>query len=132
MSAYWPDTDIALRFLTGDLAALAEKARGIFRGAEEGRWQLVIHPLVVAEIVYALLRLYELPKSKVVGALRALLTLPGVRVIERSAVMGALEHMEKSRLGCTDAFHVEKARATSTPVATSDADLMQTGFAELP
>ncbi len=92
----------------------------------------MIHPLVVAEIVYALLRLYQLPKPKVVGALRELLTLPGVRVIERSAVMGALGRMEKSRLGFADAFLVEKARATSTPVATFDAGLMKTGFAELP
>ena len=132
MKEYWLDTNVALRFLLGDAKELAEKARAIFQGAEEGRWRLIVHPLVVAELVYVLLRFYHQPKAAVTRVLRELLSLPGVRVLERSAVMNALERMEQSSLSFTDAFLVEKAKAAGTLIATFDADLQATGLAELP
>ena len=132
MKEYWLDTNIALRLLVGDAKELAEKARAVFKGAEEGRWRLLVHPLVVAELVYALLRFYKKPKTAVARVLRELLTLPGVRVLERGAVMKALVRMEQSRLSFTDAFLAEKAKASGTPLATFDADLRKTGLAELP
>ena len=132
MKEYWLDTNVALRFLLGDAKELAEKARAIFQGAEEGRWRLIVHPLVVAELVYVLLRFYHQPKAAVTRVLRELLSLPGVRVLERSAVMNALARMEQSSLSFTDAFLAEKAKAAGTPIATFDADLRKTGLAELP
>jgi len=132
MKEYWLDTNVALRFLLGDAKELAEKARAIFQGAEEGRWRLIVHPLVVAEMVYVLLRFYRQPKAAVTRVLRELLSLPGVRVLERSAVMNALARMEQSSLSFTDAFLAEKAKAAGTPIATFDADLRKTGLAELP
>ena len=132
MKEYWLDTNVALRFLLGDAKELAEKARAIFQGAEEGRWRLIVHPLVVAEMVYVLLRFYHQPKAAVTRVLRELLSLPGVRVLERSAVMNALERVGQSPLSFTDAFLAEKAKAAGTPIATFDADLRKTGLAELP
>jgi len=129
---YWLDTNVALRLLIGDEHALAKKAREIFKGAEEGRWRLIVHPLVVAEMVYVLLRFYHQPKADVTRVLRELLTLPGVRVLERGAVLNALQRMEQSPLSFTDAFLAEKAEATGTPIATFDADLRKTGLAALP
>ena len=132
MKEYWLDTNVALRFLLGDAKELSEKARAIFQGAEEGRWRLIVHPLVVAEMVYVLLRFYHQPKAAVTRVLRELLSLPGVRVLERGAVMNAFERMEQSRLSFTNAFLAEKAKAAGTPIATFDLDLQATGLAELP
>jgi len=129
---YWLDTNVALRFVTGEPKELAEKARKIFKGAEEGRWRLLVHPLVVAEIVYVLLRFYKKPKEVVASVVKELLTLPGVNVIERKAVMKALERMRKAPLSFTDAFLAERAAATGIPIATFDLDLQKTDLAELP
>ena len=132
MKEYWLDANVALRFVTGEPAELAEKAREIFKGAEEGRWRLLVHPLVVAEIVYVLLRLYKRPKDIVASVVEELLTLPGVHVIERRAVMKALERMRETPLSFTDAFLAERAAVTGIPIATFDFDLQKTGLAELP
>jgi len=129
---YWLDASVALRFVTGEPAEPAKKAREIFKGTEESRWRLLFHPLVVAEIVYVLLRLYKKPREVVASVVEELLTLPGVNVIERRAVMKALERMRKTPLSFTDAFLAERAAVTGIPVVTFDFNLQKTGLAELP
>jgi predicted nucleic acid-binding protein len=54
VKAYWLDTSLLLRFVTGKLEELAEKALRVFRGAEEGHFLLKVHPLVLAEAFYTL------------------------------------------------------------------------------
>ncbi len=132
MKEYWLDANVALRFVLGEPGELAEKALAVFRGAEAGKWRLVVHPLVVAEIFYVLTRFYKKPKDAVAHTLLELLALPGVRVLERRVVTKALERAGKGPLSFTDAFLAEKAEATGSPVATFDERLRRATLAELP
>jgi len=50
--AYWLDTSLLLSFITGKPEELAGKALLVFRGAEERRFLLRVHRLVVAEAFY--------------------------------------------------------------------------------
>jgi predicted nucleic acid-binding protein len=79
-----------------------------------------------------LLRFYNQPKAAVTRVLRELLTLPGVRVLDRSAVLNALKRMKQSPLSFSDAFLAEKAEASGIPIAPFDADLRKTSLAALP
>jgi len=132
MKEYWLDANVVLRFVLGEPEEIARKSLQIFRGAEEGKWRLIAHPLVVAEIVYVLNRFYKKPKDVVARTLLEVLTLPGIKIPERRAVLKALERSGKGPLSFTDAFLAEKAEATGAPVATFDEKLRKTGLAELP
>lgn len=77
---FWLDTSLILRLLTNDPPELAAKSLEVFRGAEEGRYILRVHPLVVAESFYTLRSFYQVPKQEVSQALRALLDRKGIEV----------------------------------------------------
>ena len=69
LKPYYLDTSLMLRLLTGDPPELAAQALEVFRGAEEGRYTLAVHPLAVAEAFYTLVSFYGVGRAKAAGAL---------------------------------------------------------------
>lgn len=77
LKPYYLDTSLMLRLLTGDPPELAAQALEVFRGAEEGRYTLAVHPLAVAEAFYTLVSFYGVGRAKAAGALLDLLDREG-------------------------------------------------------
>ncbi|WP_236682904.1 PIN domain-containing protein [Thermus filiformis] len=103
----------------------------MFRGAEEGRFLLKVHPLVVAEAFYTLVSFYKTEKGEAAETLLALLDRPGVEVLEGDAVFQALrvasrrEHLVagKGGLSFVDAFLLFQSGEKGEGVATLDTGL---------
>ena len=132
MKRYWLDTSLLLRFLTGEPPELAAKALEVFRGAEEGRYRLRVHPLVVAEAFYTLRSFYEAPKGDAARALLELLDREGVELWEGEAVQAALEQAGKGGLSFVDAFLLHRSRASGEGMATLDRKLRKRSENVLP
>jgi predicted nucleic acid-binding protein len=87
------DTDIIVRFLTGDDPAKQRAARALFDDVMNGIIKLIVPVTVIADAVFVLAspRLYKLPRSEIAAMLGALVRLTNLRVHHRRAVLRALE-----------------------------------------
>jgi predicted nucleic acid-binding protein len=123
VKAYWLDTSLLLRFVTGEPEELAKKAFSVFREAEEGRFLLKVHPLVVAEAFYTLVSFYKAEKGEAAETLLALLDRPGVEVPEGDAVFQGIQEAGKGGLSFVDAFLLFRSGEKGEGVATLDTRL---------
>lgn len=92
-------------------------------GAEERRFLLKVHPLVVAEAFYTLVSFYKAQKGEAAETLLALLDRPGVEVLEGDAVFQALREAGRGGLSFVDAFLLFRSGERKEGVATLDTRL---------
>jgi predicted nucleic acid-binding protein len=86
------DTDIIIRFLTGDDPQKQERAAKLFEQVEQGKLTVAAPYTVIADAVYVLSspRLYNLPRHEVAALLIPLLHLSSFRVKDKRVVLAAL------------------------------------------
>ena len=102
------DTNIFVRHLTGDPAAMAERATRYLTAASE----LLLTDLVVAETVYVLESFYEAPRDQVAGAIRSLIAFEAVVCVDPALLLRAVEVYELDRLDFAEAYLVACAEST--------------------
>ncbi len=107
MSAF-VDTNILIRHLTGDPLEQALRATAYLSSEDE----LYLTDLVVAETVYVLELFYEVPRMRVAEAVRSLLALRSVTVVDQGLLLRAAEVYETARLDFADAYLVACAEST--------------------
>jgi predicted nucleic-acid-binding protein len=85
-------------------------ARAIaYLGAED---DLYLTDLVVAETIYVLESFYEVPRPRVADAIRSLLALVSMIVVDRGLLLRAVELYETARLDFAEAYLVACAEST--------------------
>lgn len=107
MSTAFVDTDVIIRFLTGDDPIKQAAARRLFGRARKGDSLLTVPHTVIADAVYVLRsrRLYHLPKPVIAEMLSALLSQTGFKIEDRQSVLDALNlYGEYNKLDFTDAL----------------------------
>jgi predicted nucleic-acid-binding protein len=102
------DTNVLVRHLTGDPAAMAAKATKFLRNETE----LFLADLIVAETVYVLESFYETPRDRIAEIVRSLLAMRSVVVVDRSVLLRAVEVYEVDRLDFAEAYLVACAEST--------------------
>ena len=107
MSAY-VDTNVLIRHLTGDPPAMAARATSYLGWAAD----LLLTDLVVAETVYVLESFYELPRTQVAEAMRALVAMPSVVSVDPALLLRSIELYEVARLDFAEAYLVACAEST--------------------
>lgn len=76
------DTNVLLSFLTDRDERQQGLAAELIESAARGEHMLLVHQLVLTEMVYVLLNLYDLDPDSVVIILRDLLAMPGVQPLD--------------------------------------------------
>jgi predicted nucleic-acid-binding protein len=102
------DTNILIRHLTGDPPEMAARATAYLRGAPE----LFLADLVVAETVYVLESFYEAPREQVAQAVRSLLALDSIVIVDPALLLRAIEVYETARIDFAEAYLVACAETT--------------------
>ena len=116
------DTNILLRFFTGDPPEMAERARAIVADADRGKLQLEIPAIIVAETLYTLESFYEMPKADVCEKLLVFLRSRGIATREPEIVLDALERYRTLPVHFADAYLAATAAANKQPVYSFDKD----------
>jgi len=116
------DTNILLRFFTGDPPEMAERARAIVADADSGKLQLEIPALIVAETLYTLESFYEMRKADVCEKLLVFLRSRGIAPREPEIVLDALERYRALPVHFADAYLAATAAAIKQPVYSFDKD----------
>lgn len=97
------DTNVIVRYLTGDDPAQADKARAVI-----GHEPVFVPRTVALEVEWVLRGVYDMPTSRVISALRALAGLPGVSVEDAPMVARAIDWAEGG-MDFADALHLAAA-----------------------
>ena len=123
----WLDANVILRFLTGDPADLAAKARRVIRRASDDEVGLRVATVVIAEVVWVLGSYYQAPRDLIADQVRGLVLADGIDVENREAVLDALRMMQDANVSFVDAYLATLARAGAEPVVTFDAAFKRLG-----
>jgi predicted nucleic-acid-binding protein len=115
------DTDVIIRFLTGDDLAKQAEAASLFDAVEAGTLSLAAPDTVITDAVYVLSspRLYRLPRTEIRSLLVPLLRLSGLHVENKRAVIQALDIYAATTLDFGDAMIVGAMRQTGSDVVYS-------------
>jgi predicted nucleic-acid-binding protein len=97
------DTNIIVRYLTGDDPKQAVKVRAVI-----GYEPVFVPRTVLLEAEWVLRGVYELPTAQVISGLRALAGLPGVTVEDAPMAAKAMEWAEAG-MDFADALHLASA-----------------------
>lgn len=117
------DTNLILRFLTGDPENQARLAAEIFQQGELGELSLRIPAIVVAEVVFVLTgKVYGISRDKVAIQLDRFLSSPSLRVEERDVLLKALSLFGQHKIDFADAYLAALALSSGNTVVTFDRD----------
>lgn len=96
------DTNIIVRFLTGDNSSLADQAQKLFETAEHE--SLYIPDVILAETVYVLENVYKLKRSDIVTKLGALIAQPVFYLVDTQAINQSLLIYMNSKTSFVDCY----------------------------
>jgi predicted nucleic acid-binding protein len=116
------DTNVLLRFLTGEPPELAKKAKALVDRAEAGELTLIVLPLVVAETFYTLESFYEMERALVSERLASFLQCRGIEALDEERTLDALHRCQQTGVHLVDAFLASHAVHSQMAVATFDRD----------
>ena len=113
MKTVFVDANVFLRFFTTGNEEQHDRAAGLFRLAAARKVALVTGPPVLFEIAWSLRSAYEQPKAKVLDALAAIASLPGLELTDSRTVEEALVLARTSDQEFADAYIMAASRQWS-------------------
>jgi len=120
---YWVDTNVLVRFLTGQPPEMAAAAKALVESANEGAVVLEVLPVIVAETVYTLESFYEIDRKDVASKLLVFLQSRGIKLHERERVLDALARHRDHHIHFADAYLAAAGAEIGLSVASFDRDL---------
>lgn len=123
MSKALIDTNLLVRYLTGEPEEQAEASHAILTKAASGKMDLRLTALVTAETIFVLTgKVYHYSSKEVQEALLPILESPILDVQDREVLITALEIFTQTGVDFVDACLAAEARLTSQPIASFDKD----------
>jgi predicted nucleic-acid-binding protein len=102
------DTNVLVRHLIGDPPKMAARATAYLQRESE----LLVADLIVAETIYVLESFYEVARPEISEAMRALIVMESVSVIDAPLLLRAVEIYEYERPDFTEAYLIASAEST--------------------
>lgn len=116
------DTNVLVRFITGDPADMAEKARRLVERADAGELVLHITPVILAETFFTLESYYTMNRKEVASILRGFLNCRGIEVTEKDRLLDALLRCQDKGAHFADAYLAACAADSGEAIASFDRD----------
>ncbi len=113
MKSAFLDANIILRYLTGDDPKKLKACAKLFRGAINGEVSLISSETIMAEVVYVLgsKRHYGLSAAEISNRLKPILSIRGLKLEHKDAVLYALNLFSKLKIDFEDCLaiaHMER------------------------
>ncbi len=119
------DTNVIVRFLTGDHPTHSPRSRKLFARAAAGDVILVVTDLALAETAWVLQSFYSLDRDAITAALKDLIESTGIEVQNKAILLSALRNFAQTDVNFVDAYHAAVAAAESVGIASFDRDFDQ-------
>ncbi|MDO8451481.1 MAG: PIN domain-containing protein [bacterium] len=114
-SHLYVDTDVLMRFLTGDDVRKQKASADLFEDVARGKLILKAPDTVIADTVFVLSspRLYNLPRTQIRDILTTLLRIPNFKVENKQSLLDALDLYAGSNLDFGDALLITFIRKSN-------------------
>jgi len=119
------DTNVIVRFLTGDHPTHSPRSRKLFARAAAGDVTLVVTDLAMAETAWVLQSFYSLDRDAITAALKDLIDSAGIEVENKATLLSALRNFAQTDVNFVDAYHAAVAAAKSIAIVSFDRDFDQ-------
>ena len=90
------DTNVLVRYLLADDEAQHAAATALIEGELTPEAPGLVHPVALCELVWVLRQVYKVPKPDVVAALRLVLAVRTLHVLDEAPVRAALDLFERA------------------------------------
>ena len=118
-----PDTNTIVRYLVKDNLSLYAKAESFFDQVRNGSVGAVILESVIAECIYVLTKIYNVPKEKAAESLINILRYKGIYNEDRNELIRALTLFSERNIDIVDCILCEKATAAKASLFSFDTEL---------
>jgi len=98
------DTNVILRYLLADHEEFYNRARALMEQVRHGNKKILILDSVIAECVYVLLKVYNVPRKEIATKLAGILEYKGVVNSEKENLREALAIFAEENVDIVDAF----------------------------
>src|SRR3954470_15807717 len=99
------DTNILLRYLTGDDPAKARRSLALLTQVDDGQEKLVTTAMVIFEVVFTLQRTYKQTPAQIQQHLLPILGLRDLQLANKPIFLQALDLYVQHRISFADAFN---------------------------
>jgi len=117
------DANVIIRFLIGDGGDLFGKSQKIFQEIDSGKYKAKILESVLAEIIYVLLKVYNVSKNDIVNSLLPILQMKYVIMDNKTFVIHAVEIFNLKNIDFVDALLCSYKILNNMDVISFDKDL---------
>lgn len=117
------DTNVILRYLLADHEEHFDRAKAFMDKVRDGEIRAYLSDAVLAECVYVLLKVYEVPKKRIADSLSAILSLRGTTGAHVAAMQSALKTFAVRNIDFVDALVLALAKHNDWPCFSFDRDL---------
>ncbi len=118
-----PDTNAIVRYLVKDDLALYTKAKNFFDKVKNGGEKAVILESVIAECIYVLTKIYQVPKDKASDSLIDILHYKGIANDDREELIRALTLFSEKNIDIVDCILCAKTAGSDDNLFSFDEEL---------
>ena len=104
------DSNIFVRLFVEDDEQQRPLSRNLLKQAQAGAIDLVTGPPVFFEVAWVLSHTYKTPNGQILDILEAILSFPGLRVLDRELIISALSLARKADCTFADSYIAASAR----------------------
>jgi predicted nucleic acid-binding protein len=105
MRAKFIDTNIFLRYLTGDDPRKFERCRELFKRALEKKILLLTSDMVIAEIIWTLHSFYKVPKEEIIEKVTIIINTPNLKIPNKKLIFEVLALFGQKNIDYIDAYN---------------------------
>ena len=106
MDKFFVDTNIFTRFFLQDDKTLSPKAEKVITDCENGKYTLVLAPVLFLEITWLLHSFYKQKRNSVILILKKMLRFTNFEVLEKTLVEKMIFFYESNNVDLTDCYFV--------------------------
>jgi predicted nucleic-acid-binding protein len=104
------DTNVLVRFLTGDDERQAKKVYSIFKKAETEKIELFVPLVVVFEMIWILESVYEAARAEILNAIGDLLLMPIFKFDQQPAIQQFIHSAQGNKYDLSDLLIAHSAK----------------------
>lgn len=98
------DANLVLRYLTNDVPDQASQTEELFKRVEEGKEDLFLPDIILADIIWILERYYKQTREDIREWLTAIIGLQGLRLSDKDMSLNALDIYVDKKIDWSEAF----------------------------
>lgn len=99
------DTNIFLRYLTGDDPVKYDRCREIFKKTVEGKTDLATSGIVIAELIWTLSSYYKVSKADVIEKVSIIVSTTNLHIPDKDIIADALVLYSRKNIDYIDAYN---------------------------